>query len=182
MDRSPLKTFLIKFLVSCQNSLPTAIRSHGCHQIQTVTHPSYRWCGTSGAGSPASSSSGPRCSPPTPSTLSGAIQINFITFWVGIIDTALWLQFSRGVLSRWMGKHFTCLRTIMVHLKKCCFQDSILYIQMSTFASLSLASSYWHMIIQHLHLNENIPKCIHADKNEAVDVPPGYLSWMKLCG
>lgn len=126
MDRSPLEIFLIKFLVSCQNSLPTAIRSHGCHQIQIVTHPSYRWCGTSGAGSPASSSSGSCCSPPTSSTLSGAIQIQFITFWVRIIDTDLWLQFSWRVLSRWMGKHFACLRTILVHLQNCCFQDSIL--------------------------------------------------------
>lgn len=36
MDRSPLKTFLIKFLVSCQKSLTKAIRSHGCHQIQML--------------------------------------------------------------------------------------------------------------------------------------------------
>lgn len=79
------------------------------------------------------------------------MQIHFITLWVRINDTALWLQFPWGVLSRWMGKHFACLRTILVHLQKCCFQDSILEIQMSTFTSLSLASSYWHMIIQHLH-------------------------------
>jgi hypothetical protein len=25
------------------------------------------------------------------------------------------------------------------------------------------------------HLNENIPKWIHADKKKAIDVPPGYL-------
>jgi len=110
----------------------TTQKTTTCIQTHLIfTHPSPRWCGTSGPGSPASPSSGHFCSccSSTSTTTAGGSnrtnQINpRIVIWVRINDGAVLLQFSCGVLSWWMIQHITSLETMEVQLQAVLFSGS----------------------------------------------------------